>query len=384
MAQARYSVDVSELSAPTPLLEVRDLAVSFGNDAGPRIQAVDGVSMSIFPGQTLAVVGESGSGKSVTALATLRLLAMPPARIDRGEVLFNRTAHHAGPEQATRAKVRVDGEKKSANSPTNLFALSDAEMRRVRGGDIAMIFQEPMTSLNPVFSVGDQIIEAILLHQGSGKLTKKDARAKAIDAMTAVGIHEPAKRIDQFPHQFSGGMRQRIMIAMALACEPSLLLADEPTTALDVTVQAQVLDLISQIKQERHMGVMLITHDLGIVKQRADVVCVMYAGRVVEYARAKDLFEQPLHPYTRALLACAPRLSQRRERLATVRETVDQSPEFQRGQDQPRPWWLWHETPAATNASNPCTLLELKPQHWIGVWNNDAASRRFDGTPLIK
>ncbi|MFO0856108.1 MAG: ABC transporter ATP-binding protein [Phycisphaerales bacterium] len=373
---------MSESPAPTPLLEVRDLAVSFSSGIGPRIQAVDGVSMSIFPGQTLAVVGESGSGKSVTALATLRLLAMPPAKIDRGEVLFHRektAISHAGPERATRAKVRVE-----RGAPTNLLALPESQVRQVRGGEIAMIFQEPMTSLNPVFSVGDQIIEAIQLHQGSGKLSKQDARAKAIDAMTAVGIHEPAKRIDQFPHQFSGGMRQRIMIAMALACEPSLLLADEPTTALDVTVQAQVLDLISQIKQYRHMGVMLITHDLGIVKQRADVVCVMYAGRVVEYARAKDLFEQPLHPYTRALLACAPRLGQRRDRLATVRETVDQSPEFQRSGDQPRPWWLWHDPPPGTATENPCALLEAKPGHWIGVWNNLAVTMSSAGVPKIQ
>ncbi len=358
---------VSESPAPTPLLEVRDLAVSFSSGVAHRIQAVDGVSMSIFPGQTLAVVGESGSGKSVTALATLRLLATPPAKIDRGEVLFRRN----------HSKTRAD------SAATNLLALPESEMRQVRGGEIAMIFQEPMTSLNPVFSVGDQIIEAIQLHQGSGKLSKKDARSKAIDAMTAVGIHEPAKRIDQFPHQFSGGMRQRIMIAMALACEPSLLLADEPTTALDVTVQAQVLDLISQIKQDRHMGVMLITHDLGIVKQRADVVCVMYAGRVVEYARAKDLFEQPLHPYTRALLACAPRLGQRRDRLATVRESVDQSPEFQRSGDQPRPWWLWHDAPAGTAIDKPCAMLEAKPQHWIGVWNSAAVTNSLTSVPKI-
>lgn len=367
---------MSESPAPAPLLEVRDLVVSFGDDAkdaGLRIQAVDGVWMSIFPGQTLAVVGESGSGKSVTALAVLRLLAMPPARIDRGSVLFRRNtdARGAATNHATVPR-RID-----------LVTLPEPDMRRVRGGDIAMIFQEPMTSLNPVFSVGDQIIEAILLHQGSGKLSKKDARAKAIDAMTAVGIHEPAKRIDQFPHQFSGGMRQRIMIAMALACEPSVLLADEPTTALDVTVQAQVLDLISQIKQERSMGVMLITHDLGIVKQRADVVCVMYAGRVVEYARAKDLFEEPSHPYTRALLACAPRLGQRRERLATVRETVDQSPEFQRGSDEPRPWWLWHEAPAGTSKDEQFTLREVKQSRWVGLWNNEPARAFSSRAPAI-
>lgn len=368
---------MSESPAPIPLLEVRDLAVSFGDagkHAGPRIQAVDGVSMSIFPGQTLAVVGESGSGKSVTALAALRLLAMPPARIDRGSVLLRKgaNARDAASQHSTPAQ------------PIDLVSLAESDMRRVRGGDIAMIFQEPMTSLNPVFSVGDQIIEAILLHQGSGKLSKKDARAKAIDAMTAVGIHEPAKRIDQFPHQFSGGMRQRIMIAMALACEPSVLLADEPTTALDVTVQAQVLDLISQIKQERSMGVMLITHDLGIVKQRADVVCVMYAGRVVEYARAKDLFEEPLHPYTRALLACAPRLGQRRERLATVRETVDQSPEFQRGNDEPRPWWLWHEAPEGTSKDEQCTLREVRPKRWVGLWNTESANSLYLSRPALQ
>jgi len=318
--------------------------------------------MSIFPGQTLAVVGESGCGKSVTALATLGLLSRN-ARVDAGSIRFS-----------------------SNTTSTDLLTLNERELRHIRGGDIAMIFQEPMTSLNPVYTVGEQVTEALELHT-QPKLSRKDLRLRALDAMHAVGIDDPARRIDQYPHQFSGGMRQRIMIAMALACQPKLLLADEPTTALDVTVQAQVLDLLSELKRSRSLGIMLITHDLGVVAQHADVVCVMYAGRVVEYARAKDLFANPLHPYTRALLACAPRLGIRQHRLSTVRELVDNptlirdlqsaaasSPilEARANATDLIPWWLWHQPPPQTS-TNSHRLCEVLPGHWLGLWSNPAA-----------
>jgi ABC-type dipeptide/oligopeptide/nickel transport system ATPase component len=321
--------------------------------------------MSIFPGQTLAVVGESGCGKSVTALATLGLLSKN-ARIDEGSIRF---AHD------------------SPTPPVDLLTLDERSLRKVRGGDIAMIFQEPMTSLNPVYTVGEQVIEALQLHAPT-KTSRADLRQRALDAMHAVGIQDPAKRIDQFPHQFSGGMRQRIMIAMALACKPKLLLADEPTTALDVTVQAQVLDLLSNLKRTTGLGIMLITHDLGVVAQHADVVCVMYAGRVVEYARAKDLLANPLHPYTRALLACAPRLGERKDRLATVRELVDDPALITHVQRaaassslgpvaaaamELKPWWLWHETPQHA-APDPHSLREVLPEHWLGLWATPAAT----------
>jgi ABC-type dipeptide/oligopeptide/nickel transport system ATPase component len=326
------------------------------------LRAVDGVSMTIFPGQTLGVVGESGCGKSVTALATLGLLSKH-ARIDDGSITFTHD-----------------------NRSQDLLTLPERALRRIRGGDIAMIFQEPMTSLNPVYTVGEQVIEALHLHASVG-LSQSDLRQRALDAMHDIGIQEPAKRIDQYPHQFSGGMRQRIMIAMALACKPKLLLADEPTTALDVTVQAQVLDLLSELKRTTGLGIMLITHDLGVVAQHADVVCVMYAGRVVEYARARDLFARPLHPYTRALLACAPRLGDRKARLATVRELVDdpalvthvqqsaaQSPlgPVAAAAAELKPWWLWHETPPHVS-TDMHTLREVLPGHWLGLWSNPAA-----------
>ena len=260
-------------SKSKPLLEIADFALSFVGGDGVATKAVDGVSLTVHPRQTLAVVGESGCGKSVTALSVLRLIPRPPGRIDRGSIVLDGVG--------------------------DLLRLSEKQMLPVRGREIAMIFQEPMTCLNPVFTIGEQIIETILLHQD---VKRTHAVQIALEAMNEVGIPRPAERLRAYPHQFSGGMRQRVMIAMALACRPRLLLADEPTTALDVTIQAQILDLLAMLQQQRGMGVMLITHDLGVVAQNADVACVMYAGRVVEYARVPDLFERPLHPYTRGLL----------------------------------------------------------------------------------
>lgn len=362
-----------EKNVGQPLLEIRDLAVSFASPDKPtgRNQAVDGNSLTIYPAQTLAVVGESGCGKSVSALATLGLLPKPQARVDRGTVSFRSKI-------AARNSSHSEAHKNDAL--TDLLTLPDPDLRRIRGNEIAMIFQEPMTSLNPVITVGDQITEAIILHQ---RVARKKARSIALAAMKSVGIPEPDRRIDQYPHHFSGGMRQRVMIAMALSCQPSLLLADEPTTALDVTIQAQILELLRDLKRDRGMAILLITHDLGVVAENADVVAVMYAGRVVEYATVFELFERPLHPYTRALLACIPKVGQRRERLTTIHEVIEDEREFNRLGEvlpstapAPRPWWPTHTpptsaSPASTSGGNsrPASLLhELLPEHWVNVW----------------
>ena len=281
-----------EPTAPrTPLLEVRGLSVRFGG-----VLAADAVSMSVYPGETLAVVGESGSGKSVTAMSVLGLIPEPPGRTEAGEVLW-------------RPDPRAD--------PVDLLRLPEKEMRAVRGAQIAMIFQEPMTSLNPVYTIGDQIAEAVLLHRG---VSAGEAEAAARAALEAVGVADPGARLHEYPHQASGGMRQRYMIAMALACRPRLLLADEPTTALDVTIQAQILELLRSLQAERQMAVMLITHDLGVVAENADRVVVMQGGRVLEVAGVEELFADPRHPYTRGLLAAMPRLGHTPERLPTVPE----------------------------------------------------------------
>ncbi|HYE61399.1 MAG TPA: ABC transporter ATP-binding protein [Phycisphaerales bacterium] len=334
-----------------PLLSVRDFALSFANRGGPRLQAVDGLSLTVYPQQTVAVVGESGCGKSVSAMSILQLVPRPPGRFDRGQAFF-------------------DGG--NGRAPVDLLALTPDQIRKVRGNEIAMIFQEPMTSLNPVYSVGEQIIEAVQLHRS---MSRKQAREVALGSLAEVGIVDPVNRIDQYPHQFSGGMRQRVMIAMALACQPRLLLADEPTTALDVTVQAQVLALLRSLQRQRGMGVLLITHDLGVVAENADVVCVMYAGRVVEYARVTDLFRAPLHPYTRGLLNSIPRMTNRRDRLVTVKEIVDNPAEAARlpgGERGVRAWWPWHQVPAdlhrAERPAGEYELLEVEPEHWVGVW----------------
>jgi peptide/nickel transport system ATP-binding protein len=258
-----------------PLLEVRGLKTRFSLEEGP-VLAVDDVSFSLPPGGTLGVVGESGCGKSVTALSVMRLVPEPPGRVVAGEVRF---------------KGR------------DLLALPEAEMRRIRGNQISMVFQEPMTSLNPVYTVGEQIGEPVRLHQG---LDRKRARARAVEMLRQVGIPAPEQRVDAYPHQLSGGMRQRVMIAMALACNPELVIADEPTTALDVTIQAQILDLLKRLQAERGMAVMLITHDLGVVAESCDAVVVMYAGRVVEQAPVRSLFSRPAHPYTAGLLRSIP------------------------------------------------------------------------------
>ena len=283
-----------------PLLELRELRTHFFTDDGV-VRAVDGVSFALLPGETLAVVGESGSGKSVTSLSILRLVATPPGRIVGGSIRFR------GRE---------------------LLALSDAEMRSVRGREISMIFQEPMTSLNPVHTCGEQIVEVLELHL---KLGRAEARKQAIELLKTVGIPSPEQRVDEYPHQMSGGMRQRVMIAMALACRPALLIADEPTTALDVTIQAQILDLLRQLRRELGMAVLLITHDLGVVAETADRVAVMYAGQVVEYCAVRQAFRSTRNPYTAGLLASLPRLGLRSDRLRVIPGNVPNPTRFPSG-----------------------------------------------------
>ena len=275
----------------TELLRVENLRTVF-DTANGRVNAVDGVSLSVARGKTLGVVGESGCGKSMLSLSLMRLVP-EPGRTESGRVVF-------------------DG--------TDLLQLPMDRMRAIRGRRIAMIFQEPMTSLNPVFSVGDQIMEAMRAHDRS--LSRGELRRRAIAALDRVRIPAAARRLDEYPHQMSGGMRQRVMIAMALSCAPDLLIADEPTTALDVTVQAQILDLLRDLQQQTGMAIILITHDLGVVAEMADEVAVMYAGRVVEQARGPDIFDDPQHPYTLGLLGSIPKIEETRERLLAIEGAV--------------------------------------------------------------
>jgi oligopeptide/dipeptide ABC transporter ATP-binding protein len=288
------------------VLEVRDLRTVFVTDHA-TIPAVDGVSLRIPHGKTVALVGESGCGKSVTALSLMRLIPSPPGRIIGGEVLL------AG-----------QGEE----APIDLLRLTRQEICKVRGGRIAMIFQDPMTSLNPVYTVGEQIVEAIELHQ---PLRGKDAWSVAIESLRKVGIPSPDHRAKDYPHTLSGGMLQRAMIAMALSCKPSLLIADEPTTALDVTIQLQTLDLLRRLQRESGMSILLITHDFGVVAEITDYVYVMYAGRIVEHGPVNDMLATPLHPYTQGLLGCVPRLSSGTSSMAIIPGTVPDPADYPRG-----------------------------------------------------
>lgn len=272
----------------SPLLEVKDLKTQFFTREGV-VHAVDGVSYAVDEGKTLGLVGESGCGKSVSALSVMRLIPDPPGKIVEGQILFE---------------------------DRDLVPLSEREMRDMRGNQISMIFQDPMTSLNPVVRIGLQMTEGIQLHMG---LSKKEAEDRAVELLDAVGLPDARRRLKDYPHQFSGGMRQRVMIAMALSCDPKLLIADEPTTALDVTIQAQILDLLERMQDRFSMSILLITHDLGVVAGVSDDVCVMYAGRIVEQADTVSLFEHPQHPYTLALLNSIPRLdTEERGRLANI------------------------------------------------------------------
>ncbi len=273
------------------LLDVQHLSTFFYIDGGIA-RAVQDVSFYIDSGETLGLVGESGCGKSVTSLSIMRLIPSPPGKIETGTINFRNR---------------------------DILALPEADMRRVRGNDIAMIFQEPMTSLNPVFTVGSQIMEAVTLHQ---HVSRQEARNRTIEILRLVGIADPAQRIDEYPHQLSGGMRQRAMIAMALSCNPDLLIADEPTTALDVTIQAQIMDLLAKLKAELNMSILLITHDLGVVAESTERMSVMYAGRIVEEGSTGDVFSKPGHPYTKGLIRSVPRLDTQRDRLEVIEGTV--------------------------------------------------------------
>jgi len=283
------------------LLEVKNLKAYFYTEEGIA-KAVDGMDFVIRKGETLGMIGESGCGKSVSALSIMQLVADPPGRIIEGEIWF-------------------EGE--------DLLKKSPSEIKKIRGNDISMIFQEPMTSLNPVFTIGNQIIEPIILHQ---KLDKEKARKKAIEMLDLVGISSPEKQVDNYPHQLSGGMRQRAMIAMALSCEPKLLIADEPTTALDVTIQAQILELLKKIREEIGMAVMMITHDLAVIAEVSDDVLVAYAGKALEYADVKTIFREPRHPYTKALYDSIPRLTDtKKRRLEVIPGMVPNPLEFPTG-----------------------------------------------------
>jgi peptide/nickel transport system ATP-binding protein len=317
------------------LLKIRNLHTYFFTDEGVA-KAVDGVDLELEEGGTLGVVGESGCGKSVTALSIMRLIPDPPGKITQGEILFG---------------------------GTNLLSLSEAEMRKIRGRSISMIFQEPMTSLNPVFQIGDQISEVLRLHEG---MSRKDAWNRSIEMLKMVGIPAPERRVYEYPHQLSGGMRQRAMIAMALACSPKLMIADEPTTALDVTIQAQILELMNGLQKEKRMSVILITHNLGVIAETAQKVAIMYAGRIVEYTGVRPIFATPKHPYTQGLLQSIPRLDQdhgRKTRLEAIPGLV--------------PSLL--ELPKGCKFSNRCKfvfdqcieeppLIETAPGHLVRCW----------------
>lgn len=326
------------------LLKLDELKTYFYTEDGV-VKSVDGVTFEIYKGETLGVVGESGCGKSVTSLSIMRLIPNPPGKIADGHIWF-------------------EGE--------DLVTKSEADMRKIRGNDISMIFQEPMTSLNPVFTVGQQIAESIILHQ---KVSKKEAMQKAIEMLRKVGIPSPEKRVNEYPHQLSGGMRQRVMIAMALSCNPKLLIADEPTTALDVTIQAQILELMKELKDEFNTAIMLITHDLGVVAEVCQRVAVMYAGKVVEYADVNTIFSRPQHPYTWGLLRSIPKMDGAVKRLPVIDGVV------------PNPLHLpagckFH--PRCQFASDQCRqaepeILDLKPGHSVRCWHPEAVIE-FDQT----
>jgi oligopeptide/dipeptide ABC transporter ATP-binding protein len=341
---------VRTISDPTPadtVLEIENLQTYFFTGNGV-VRAVDGVSYAVRSGETLGVVGESGCGKSVTALSVLRLVANPPGRIVGGAIRF------AG---------------------TDLLDLSEHEMEAIRGNDISMIFQEPMTSLNPLMTVGRQISEAIALHRG---LSRRDAFDQAVEMLRRVHIPEPERRVNTYPHQLSGGMRQRVMIAMALSCDPKVLIADEPTTALDVTIQAQILDLMRELQDRLGAAIVLITHDLGVVAENADRVVVMYAGRKVEEASAKALFESPGHPYTIGLMGSIPNLevaahaNARRARLTEIKGMVPSLANLPKG---------CTFAPRCGLATDQCRadyppLVQHRPGHWVSCWH---AERLLDG-----
>jgi peptide/nickel transport system ATP-binding protein len=318
------------------LLEIKGLKTYFFTDEGV-VRAVDGVDLHIDKGETLGIVGESGCGKTVTALSIMKLIAMPPGRVVEGQIFYQ---------------------------SRDLVPLPPAQMRKIRGKEISMVFQEPMTSLNPVFTIGEQIAEAIRLHEGLGR---RDALDKTVDMLKLVHISNPERRVKEYPHQLSGGMRQRVMIAMALSCNPKLLIADEPTTALDVTIQAQILDLLNELKAKLGMAVMLITHDMGVIAETAQRVVVMYAAKVVEEAPVRELFKEPLHPYTQGLLHSIPRI----DLAATQKQRLEAIPGVVPGLIDVPPGCRFaarcqYVKPMYTEKEPP--LREVKPGHKVACW----------------
>jgi len=347
-AEPVTTTSASGIDRSSPLLEVKGLKTQFFTQDGV-VKSVDGVSFYVMPGETLGVVGESGSGKSITGLSIMRLIPSPPGKIVEGEILFQ---------------------------GKDIRHMSDEQVRAIRGKEIAMIFQDPMTSLNPVLTVNRQISESLMLHMGMNKAQAKD---RAIELLQMVGIPNAEKRVDQYPHQFSGGMRQRVMIAMALSCNPKLLIADEPTTALDVTIQAQILDLMRSLQQETGTGVIMITHSMGVVAGMADRVQVMYAGGIVETATTPELFANPRHPYTVGLMKSIPRLDSRtKERLQPVRglppdliDLPDMCP----------------FVPRCNYASEKCEqkrppLMEVSPGHFSACWFWETVHKDDDQTAV--
>jgi oligopeptide transport system ATP-binding protein len=343
-ARRRASAEKKENGRNGPVLEVRSLKTQFKTQDGV-VKAVDDVSFYVMPGETLGVVGESGCGKSMTGLSIMRLIPSPPGKIVAGEIYFN---------------------------GDDILRMTDEQVRAIRGNDIAMIFQDPMTSLNPVLTINRQISEALQLHMG---MNKGQARARTIELLKMVGIPNAEERVDQYPHQFSGGMRQRVMIAMALSCNPKLLIADEPTTALDVTIQAQILDLMRTLQMERDTGVILVTHSMGVVAGMADRIQVMYAGHIVETASTEEIFANPRHPYTVGLLKSIPRLdAMRKEKLEPIRglppdliDLPDMCP----------------FVPRCNYAREKCEqknppLLEVNPGHWSACWFWEEVSKESD------
>jgi oligopeptide/dipeptide ABC transporter ATP-binding protein len=329
----------SESSVP-PLLEIQNLSTFFHTEEN-IVRSVRNIDLTIYPGETVALVGESGCGKSVTALSAMRLVPMPPGKFENGRILFK---------------------------GQDLLAISEQEMQKIRGNEIGMVFQEPMTSLNPIFTIGDQITEAICLHQNK---TEEEARNLALEVLRKVAMPSPEIRIDQYPHELSGGMKQRVMIAMAIVCKPALLIADEPTTALDVTIQAQILDLLDVLRKETQMAILLITHNLGIVAQYADRVAVMYSGKIVEQASVENIFASPSHPYTQGLLNSLPK-DEISEKLETIAGTVPHPAFLPKG-------CAFH--PRCTDKMDVCVQeipklqsLEEQAQHQTACWLYNEAS----------
>jgi oligopeptide transport system ATP-binding protein len=325
-----------------PVLDIRNLKTHFFLEK-VTVRALDGVNLQLMPGATLGVVGGSGCGKSIMAMSIMRLIPEPPGKIVEGSILLRRKH-----EDQVVDLAQID--------PRGL------QMRNIRGGEIAIVFQEPMTSLNPLYTIGDQVGEAITTHQ---KLSKKDARDKSLEMLTKVQISAPKQRLDEYPHQMSGGMRQRVMIALALSCNPAILIADEPTTALDVTVQAQILDLMNTLKEEYHSAIMLITHNLGVVSQMASHIAVMYLGKVVEYASRSDLFHDPLHPYTTGLLNSVPVLGRKGTKILVPIQGMVPTP------TQIIPGCAFEER--CPRAMDICRhkrpeLVEIKPGHLVSCW----------------